>query len=104
MTETKDKKTRIYRHEYSTVTPAKCKEHIEQYDGIKQRFYGNNVSRYIAEYDGKPIEIRLSPTRVIIFGTNRYAMLETAKLIHFEEWEYDNTTERTDYISKGGTK
>ena len=98
MTESKDKKTGIVRHEYSTVSPDDCKKYTEQLDCIKQKFYGNRVNRYIVEYRENPIEIRLTPTRAILFGYNRYAMLEVAKLMRFELWEYDNTSERTDYI------
>ena len=101
MTESRDRKTGIIRHEYSTVSPSDCRKNIEVLECIKQKYYGNNVNRYIAELNGAPIEIRSTPTRTIIFGMDRKSMLEIAGLLNYEEWEYDNTTPRTDYMGVG---
>lgn len=98
MTETKDRRTRIYRHEYSTVTPDQCRENIEALSCINKAYHGNNVHRYLAELNGVPIEIRATPTRVIFFSPSRQALLEVARMANYQEWEYDNTTERTDYM------
>jgi len=102
MTETRDPKTGITRHEYSTVTPDLCRKYVEQLDCITHTYHGNNVHRYLAEYNDSPIELRATPTRLIMFSPNRYALLEVAKNLHTDEWEYDNTTPRTDYI--GGAR
>ena len=100
MIETRDAKSGIVRHEISTVTPGLCREIIEGLDCIGQRFEGNNVIRYIADFEGVPVEIRSTPTRTILFCPNRYALSEFEKLLDIPSWEYDNAT-RLDYVKSG---
>ena len=97
MIETRDAKTGITRHEISTVSPAVCRECIEKLDCIRQKFTGNKVVRYIAEFRGVPIEIRSTPTRTILFSPSRLVLAEFEELLDTGSWEYDNAT-RLDYM------
>lgn len=97
MTEFKDSKTKICRHEYSTVTPAESRKYIEE-AGAKLVSRNGDIYKYSIRERDNIMEVQATPTRVIIFGFNRASMLRVAKLMHFEIWEYDNTTERTDYM------
>lgn len=91
MIETRDAKLRIYRHEYNTVSLPDAEKEI--------RWVAHEIAenRYMVEVNGSPVEIQIHPTRVILFGTNRHAMLEVAKLIKYQTWEYDDS-KRTDYL------
>lgn len=97
--ESRDAKTGITRHEFGTTNYKKCRQCIEATGFVKQKFEGNNVTRYLAEYKGVPFEIRSSPARTIIYSPNRYALTEFESLLQLEEWEYDDSV-RTDYLRK----
>ena len=99
MIESRDAKTRIWRHEFGTVSPIKARECLEAVSYVKKKYEGNNVVRYIGDVEGVPFEITATPTRVIFFSPNKYALLQFEKLMQPEEWEYDNSN-RNDYMTK----
>ena len=74
MTETHDKVRGIFRQEFSTDNPEKCREIIEKLDCIQNRYQGNRVVRYVAVVGGVPVDIRSAPTRVVLISPSREAL------------------------------
>ena len=100
MTEIVDTRLGLTRHEYGTTTPDICRRNIEKLVYVRNRYTANEDVQYTVDFMGCAIDIRSTPTRTILFCENRYAMSEFEKLLDTEAWEYDNTTERTDYVRK----
>lgn len=99
ITESRDYKSGITRHDMDTTNPEKCRECLEATGLVTNKWQGNRLTRYLIEFNGKQIEARVSPARVVFFSTDRYALKGFEEIIHMEEWEYDNST-RNDYMAK----
>ena len=99
ITETRDRKTGITRHEMETINQERACKGIEASGFVEHRYEGNRVVRYIVDFNGVPIEVRTSPARVILYSPNRLALVEFEKLINMDDWMYDNSN-KFDYEAK----
>lgn len=99
--ETRDSKSGIIRFEINTVAPDACRAEIES-SGFEYLKDGvADTVRYCVKFKGFEIQVTSTPTRTVMFGTSRYAMLEFLRAISGDErrgtaWEYDDS-KRTDY-------
>lgn len=98
MTEYIDRNIGIVRHEYGTMSPELCRRNIEKLAFVKNKYVGKNAVQYTADYKGFAIDIQSTPTRTILFCENRYALSLFENLLKPKEWEYDNVSDRTDYL------
>lgn len=98
MTEIIDKNLGIIRHEFGTVSPDVCRRNIEKLACVKNKYEGKNAVQYTADYRGCAIDIQSTPTRTILFCENRYALSFFEDLLNPVEWEYDNVSDRADYM------
>ena len=101
ITEIKDKDTGIYRFELNTVNAGACRKEIEKSGFVKYKDGVADSISYLVMFGQCEIEIRTTPTRTVLFGKTRYAMLEYLEQIKGDEssgtaWIYDDS-KRTDY-------
>lgn len=101
ITEIKDKDTGIHRFEINTVNAGACRNEIEKSGFVKFKDGVADTINYLVMFGQCEIEVITTPTRTILFGKNRYAMLEFLEQIKGDErtgtaWIYDDS-KRTDY-------
>ena len=104
ITESKHSETGIYRFEINTVNAEACRAEIERSGLAKHKDGVGDTINYYAEYKGAEIHVKTTPTRTILFGKNRYAMLDFLDLIKGDErigtyWPYDDS-KRSDHQNK----
>ena len=103
ITEIRDKTTGIIRFEIGTVRPDICRRCIEDAGFVRAKSVASDVINYQVEYKGIELQVTSTPTRTMIFGTDRYAMQELLRSISGDakigtDWVYDDS-KRTDYQS-----
>ena len=105
----KDIKTGIIRHTYGTVYPAECKRAIVDSGFVrKSSVNGIEVSPkelestaeviFDVEFEGEVFNVISTGTRTIIVGMHDNKMIKLFKAIGGEDWEYDNLSERNDFV------
>lgn len=105
ITQSKDEKTGIYRFEVNTVNVDACRKEIEDSGCVKIKDGVADTINYLVDYGNVEIQITTTPTRAVLFSTNRFAALSFLDLIKGEErrgtaWSYDDSV-RTDYYKEG---
>lgn len=69
-------KTTRHKIEMQYENTDNIKSKIEACQYLKQQFHGNRVSRYLIDYKGYPIEIRVMPEKIAGFCTSNSLLQE----------------------------
>ena len=74
-------KTTRHKIEMQYENTDNIKSKIESCQYLKQQFHGNRVSRYLIDYKGYPIEIRVMPAKAINTQTEITVAIQPTSLI-----------------------
>lgn len=102
VTESRDKATGIYRFEINTVNAKACRAEIEKSGYVKQKDGVADTINYLVQFGCCEIQVISTPTRTVLFGTNRYSMIEFLERVKGDErrgtsWAYDDSA-KSDYL------
>jgi len=75
------KANRNFRGEIFTDNPKLYTRIIEESGFVKQTFRGNVVIRYILDYGGKPLDVRILSNRIVILSPSERAVREFGQLL-----------------------
>lgn len=73
-----------YKEEIALESTEEIKTKIEACQYLKQQFHGNRVSRYIIEYKGYPIDLRLMSEKLVAFCASHSLLQEFLEILSIE--------------------
>ena len=104
ITESRDLSTGFVRFEINTTRIDLCRAEIEKTGFVKLKDGVADTINYDIMYKGLCLRAMTQETRLVLWGENRFAMLEFIELISGDErigtnWAYDDSS-RSDYQRK----